>query len=88
VIVDPAQHVGEPGLRIDVVEFGRHDQRVHRAGALATAIYASTKNWAVVIPTIAWVGGITAALVIGTIAGLLPAIRAARLQPTDALRAV
>jgi len=58
------------------------------AGALATAIYASTKHWAVVIPTIAWVGGITAALVIGTIAGLLPAIRAARLQPTDALRAV
>jgi len=40
VIVDPAQHVGERGLLIDVVEFGRRDQRVHRAGALATAIGA------------------------------------------------
>jgi putative ABC transport system permease protein len=58
------------------------------AGVLATAIYASTKNWAIVIPAIALLGGIAAALVIGAIAGLLPAIRAARLQPTDALRAV
>ena len=40
MIVDPAQDVGEPGLRIDVVEFGRPDQRVHRGGALATAIGA------------------------------------------------
>jgi putative ABC transport system permease protein len=58
------------------------------AGALATAVYASTKHWAIVIPAIAWIGGITAALIIGAIAGLLPAIRAARLQPTDALRAI
>jgi putative ABC transport system permease protein len=57
-------------------------------GALATAIYANTKNWAVVIPTLAWAGGLGAALAIGAIAGLLPAIRAARLSPTDALRTV
>jgi putative ABC transport system permease protein len=58
------------------------------AGAAATAVYAYAKGWAVVVPAIALVGGIAAALVIGAIAGLLPAVRAARLQPTDALRTV
>ena len=56
------------------------------AGALATAIYAHTKHWSTVIPTLAWAGGIAAAILIGAIAGILPAIRAARLSPTDALR--
>jgi putative ABC transport system permease protein len=56
------------------------------AGALTTAIYANTKGWAVVIPAQAWAGGIGAAIVIGSIAGLLPALRAARLSPTEALR--
>jgi len=55
-------------------------------GIIATAIYASTKGWAVVIPPLAWGGGLTAALAIGAIAGLLPAIRAARMSPTEALR--
>jgi putative ABC transport system permease protein len=55
------------------------------AGALATAFYAHTKGWAVVVPALAWGGGIGAALVIGAAAGLLPAIRAARMSPTQAL---
>jgi putative ABC transport system permease protein len=58
------------------------------AGALSTAIYASTKHWSVVIPTSAWAGGLAAAIGIGAIAGLLPAIRAARMSPTEALRTV
>jgi len=58
------------------------------AGALATTVYAHTKHWAVVVPTEAWAGGIASAILIGAIAGLLPAIRAARLSPTDALRTV
>jgi len=58
------------------------------AGIVATAIYASTKGWAVVIPPLAWAGGLAAAIAIGAIAGLLPAIRAARMEPTEALRTV
>ena len=55
------------------------------AGAAAVAIYAHGRGWATVIPTDAWAGGLAAALVIGAVAGLLPAIRAARLSPTEAL---
>jgi putative ABC transport system permease protein len=58
------------------------------AGALATAVYASRKHWTLVVPTTAWAGGLAAALVIGAAAGLLPAIRAARMSPTEALRTV
>ena len=57
-------------------------------GALATAIYATTKGWTIVIPTIAWAGGFGAAMLIGAVAGLVPALRAARLSPTEALRTV
>ncbi len=58
------------------------------AGAAATAIYASTKGWAIVVPPLAWGGGFGAALVIGLVAGLIPALRAARMPPTEALRTV
>jgi putative ABC transport system permease protein len=54
-------------------------------GAAATAIYARAHREAVVIPPDAWAGGLAAALIIGAAAGLLPAIRAARLSPTQAL---
>ena len=57
-------------------------------GAAATAVYAHTQHWATVIPTLAWAGGLAAALAIGAIAGLLPAIRAARMSPTQALWSV
>jgi putative ABC transport system permease protein len=55
------------------------------AGALATAIYAHAKGWATVIPFEAWAGGLAAALLIGAAAGLLPALKAARMPPTEAL---
>ncbi|UBU18944.1 ABC transporter permease [Nonomuraea gerenzanensis] len=57
-------------------------------GALATTIYTHINNWATVIPPLAWAGGLGAAVAIGATAGLLPAIRAARMQPTEALRTV
>jgi putative ABC transport system permease protein len=58
------------------------------AGAAATAVYASSKSWAVVIPVEAWAGGIASAILIGAFAGLMPAVRASRMPPTVALRTV
>jgi putative ABC transport system permease protein len=58
------------------------------AGVVSTAVYAHLKHWTTVIPTTAWAGGLAAAIFIGAVAGLLPAIRAARLSPTEALRTV
>jgi putative ABC transport system permease protein len=57
-------------------------------GAASTALYAHTKHWATVIPTEAWAGAFTASLIIGAVAGLMPALRAARLSPTQALWSV
>ncbi len=54
-------------------------------GAAATTIYARVHGEAAVIPPQAWAGGLAAAVIIGALAGLLPAIRAARLSPTQAL---
>ncbi len=54
-------------------------------GVAATTAYARGHGEAVVIPAGAWAGGLAAAVVIGALAGLLPAIRAARLSPTRAL---
>jgi putative ABC transport system permease protein len=42
----------------------------------------------VLIPDEAKYGGVVAALVIGAVAGLYPALRTARLSPTEALRTV
>jgi putative ABC transport system permease protein len=42
----------------------------------------------IVIPSAAWAGGIVAALATGAIVGMLPAIRAAGLSPTEAPRTV
>ena len=57
-------------------------------GAASTAVYAHAKHWATIIPAEAWAGGIAASLIIGTVAGLIPALRAARLSPTQALWSV
>ena len=55
------------------------------AGAASVAIYTYLKGEATVIPAEAWAGGLGAAIAIGAIAGLLPALRAARMSPTQAL---
>ena len=57
-------------------------------GAAVTAAYAHGHDESAVIPPQAWTGGLGAAVVIGALAGLLPAIRAARLSPTQALLTV
>jgi putative ABC transport system permease protein len=55
-------------------------------GAAVTALYAWSRGWGILIPTIAIVGGMVAAVAIGVVAGLYPAMRAARVSPTEALR--
>jgi len=57
-------------------------------GALVTAGYATRQHWQVVVPLSGVAGGVGAALALGAIAGLYPAVRAARLSPTNALRTV
>jgi putative ABC transport system permease protein len=54
-------------------------------GGLATIAYAVSRDWPPVVPPWAIGGAVGATLVIGTIAGLYPAMRAARLSPTEAL---
>ncbi|GAB2924999.1 ABC transporter permease [Micromonospora polyrhachis] len=54
-------------------------------GIVVTAGYASTRSMPTVVPGWAMVGGLGATLLIGAVAGLYPAIRAARLSPTEAL---
>ena len=56
-------------------------------GIAVTTGYAATQNWPTVVPVWAMAGGVGATLFIGAVAGLYPAIRAARLSPTEALAA-
>jgi putative ABC transport system permease protein len=57
-------------------------------GVLATAAYCAWQDWPLVVPGRSTAGGLTGALAIGVLAGVYPAIRAARLHPTEALSSV
>jgi putative ABC transport system permease protein len=55
-------------------------------GAGATEAYAQAKHEPFVIPLYALIAAPTAGFPIGALAGLYPAMKAARLSPTEALR--
>lgn len=38
MVGDAAQHIGEPGLGVDAIEFGSGNQGINRGRALAAAI--------------------------------------------------
>jgi putative ABC transport system permease protein len=57
-------------------------------GTVITLAYARIRGWGVILPAQYLGAGIATALLIGALAGVYPALRAARMSPTEALRTV
>ncbi len=55
-------------------------------GGFATTVYASTRHCQSVVPGLVLLAAVGLCVVIGGLAGLYPALRAARLAPAEALR--
>jgi putative ABC transport system permease protein len=56
-------------------------------GVAVTGGYALTRGWPTVVPAWASLGGLGATMIIGTLAGLYPAVRASRVPPAEAIAA-
>lgn len=57
-------------------------------GLTVTWVFAAGQGWAPTVPWVPVTAGLACALVTGSVAGLYPALRAARVPPTEALRSV
>ncbi len=57
-------------------------------GSVVTAVYARAQGWLIAVPVGALTAGVGLALAVGLLAGVSPAIRAARLDPADAIRPI
>jgi putative ABC transport system permease protein len=55
-------------------------------GVAVTGVLCLARGWVLLVPPAAGWGGVAVALLAGGLAGLYPAVRAARLPPVDALR--
>ena len=55
-------------------------------GSIVSIGYANSQGWLVSLPIVGIIGGVGMAVVIGAVAGIYPAVRAALTPPTDALR--
>ncbi len=56
------------------------------AGAVIAAAFARAQGWIVDVPPAVLVGGLAVAVAVGAVSGLYPALRAAGVPPTEALR--
>ena len=57
-------------------------------GVAVTWVFASHQGWAVTMPWLPVLAGLACSLAVGSVVGLYPALRAARVPPTEALRSV
>jgi putative ABC transport system permease protein len=55
-------------------------------GSIIAGAYAGSQGWPTVVPLLGVAGGLLGAVLIGAVAGLYPALRAAGVPPTEALR--
>jgi len=57
-------------------------------GGFATTVYAAARHWSAVVPVPVLLAAAGIAVGVGAVAGLYPALRAARLAPAEALRMI
>jgi putative ABC transport system permease protein len=55
-------------------------------GTAVTSVYATRQGWVTAVPVAGLAAGVAVALLVGAVAGIYPAVRAARLAPADAVR--